>query len=164
MPHPTTETSAFAPPFPSSFAAAAHQHNADPLTPSNPPNLRYSTPSHPVLDDIFPTESHRSIIVTVAPGTSPGPTSVPDLDSAAEDHGSPKPEFHKKEDALDPHSVNWEIQANTIATRDLPPQSASLPLVTNSDIAIAGPSLREPNAERTGDSPVDPSHGLYDIV
>ncbi|KAI9450678.1 hypothetical protein BJY52DRAFT_163143 [Lactarius psammicola] len=163
LPHPTTETSAFAPPFPSAFAAAAPQRNPDPLTPSNPPNLPSST-SHPVLDDILPTESYRSIVVTTAPSTSPGPTSAPDLDSAAEDHGSPKPEFHKKEDALDPHSVNWEIHANTITTRGLPPQTPSMPLVTNSDVAIAGPSLREPNAERTGDSPVDPSHGLYDIV
>ncbi|KAI9445689.1 hypothetical protein BJY52DRAFT_1315439 [Lactarius psammicola] len=160
MPHPTTETSAFAPPFPSAFAAAAPQQYADPLTPSNPPNLPSSTSSHPVLDDILPTESHRSIIITVSPSASPGPTSAPDLDSAAEDHGSPKPGFRKE----DPLSVNCEIHANTIATRDLPPQSASLPLVTNSDIAIAGLSLREPNAELTGDRPVDPSHGRYDIV
>ncbi|KAI9449222.1 hypothetical protein BJY52DRAFT_1308284 [Lactarius psammicola] len=164
MPHPTTETSAFAPPFSSAFAAPAPQDNADPLTPSNPPNLPSSTSSHPVLDDILPTESHPSIIVTTAPSVSPGPTSAPDLGSIVEDHGSPKPDFRKEEDALDPHSVNWEIQANTITTRGLPPQPPSMPLVTNSDATIAGPSLREPNAEHTGDSPVYPSHGRYDIV
>ncbi|KAI9449959.1 hypothetical protein BJY52DRAFT_1305054 [Lactarius psammicola] len=164
MSHPTTETPAFAPPFSSAAAAAASQHNADPLTPSNPPNLPSSTSSHPVLGDILRTESHRSIIVTIAPSASPEPTSAPDLDSAAEDHGSPKPDFRKEEDDLDPCSVNWEIHANTIATRDLPPQSALLPLVTDSDVDIAGLSLREPNAEHTGDSPVDPLHGGYDIV
>ncbi|KAI9449226.1 hypothetical protein BJY52DRAFT_1308306 [Lactarius psammicola] len=164
MPHPTTETSAFAPPFSFVSAAVSPHHNLDPLTPSNPPILPSSTSSRPDLDDILSRESHRSIVVTTVPSTCPGPTSASDLDSAVEDHGSPKPEFHKEEDAFNPHSVNWEIHANSITTRGLPPQSPSIPLVTNSDVAIVGPSLREPNAARTGDSPVDPSHSRYDIV
>ncbi|KAH9041452.1 hypothetical protein EDB84DRAFT_1474554, partial [Lactarius hengduanensis] len=55
----------------------------------------------------------------------PRPTSAPDLSVATEDDGGPKPD----------HLL----------------QSSSLPLVSHSDVAIVGPSLREPNTERTGD-------------
>jgi len=183
MPHPTPETSTSASPLSSTSppAAISLQHNADLLTPSGVPNLPFSASSSPVLDNIPPTgpplsshspmtrsdlspsfpESHRSIKVTTAPSASPGPTSAPDPGAAAEGDGSPKPGLRKEKDALGPPLVN---RANNMATPDLPPQSPSLPSATGSDVAIAGPSLRELNAERTGDHPPHPSHCRYDVV
>ncbi len=180
MPSPTPETSTVAPPHSSTSltAAVSLQHNPDLLTSSDQPNLPYSASSNPVLDNILPTgpplsshpsmtrsdlspffpESHRSTIVPTALSASPGPTSAPDLGAAAEDDGSPQPGLSKEKDALDPPSVNRAIHANTMATLDLSPQSPSLPLVNDSDVAIAGRSLREPNAERTGDHRPYPSH------
>ncbi|KAH9025194.1 hypothetical protein EDB84DRAFT_1505053 [Lactarius hengduanensis] len=140
--HGTPDTSTSTPPLSSTSpaAAVALQHNPDLLTSSDPPNLPLSASSDPVLENILPTESHRSIIVTT-PSTSPGPTSAPDLSiTAAEDGGIPKPGLRK----------------------DLPPQSLSLPSEADSDIAaVAGPSQR---AERAGDHSSHPSHCRYDIV
>jgi len=186
IPNPTPETSTSAPP-PSSTsppAAVSLQHNPDLLTPSDPPSPPSSAPSNPLLDSILPTglllsshspitrsdlspfltRSHRSMIVTTTPSASPGPTSAPDLGAAAEDDGSPKPGLLKEKDALDPPSLNRAIHSNTIATLDLPPQSPSLQPVTDSDVAIASPSQKEPNAERTGDHSSHPQHCCYDIV
>ncbi|KAH9012085.1 hypothetical protein EDB84DRAFT_1444849 [Lactarius hengduanensis] len=103
------------------------------------------------------------IIVAAAPGASPGPTSAPDLDAAIEDDGSHKPGFQNDEDALDPFSTR-AIHANTLPAQDPPPQPPSLPLVTGSDVVVTDPSIREPDAERTGDHLRHPSHGQYDIV
>ncbi len=103
-------------------------------------------------------------MVTTAPSASPGPTSAHDLGAVAKDDGSLKPGLRKEKDALDPPSVNHAIHANDMATLDLPPQSPSLPPVTDSDVAIVGRSLREPNAERTGGRPPDTSRGWYDMV
>ncbi|KAH9045880.1 hypothetical protein EDB83DRAFT_2405459 [Lactarius deliciosus] len=123
---------------------------AVPPAPSDPPNLPPS--SNPVLDDIFPTDSHRSSAVTMTPRNPPRPTSAPHLDASTEDDGSPKPGCHKENDALDPPSVNHAIHANTTAL-DLLPQSSSLLLVAHSDVVFACPSLRLPDVERTGDHP-----------
>ncbi len=162
MPHPTPETSISFPSLSSTSppAAVALQINLDLLTPSDPPNL---PSSNPVLDNIPPgsplssrppmtrsdlspsfPESDRSTIVTTAPCAFPGPTPPPDFGAAAEDDGIPRPDLRKEND---PPSVNRAIQANTL---DLPPQSPSLPSVTDSNIAIAGPSLREAYTKRTG--------------
>jgi len=183
MPNPTPETSTPAPPLSSTSppAAVSLRHNADLLTPSDQPSLLYSASSNPFLlptgpplsshspmtrSDLSPScpESHRSTIVPTAPSASPGPSSAPDLGAAAEDDGSPKPGLRKEKDSLDPPSVNCAIHPNTMNTLDLPPQSSSLSSVTDSDVAITGRSLRESNAERTGDRRPHPSHPPYDIV
>ncbi|KAH9009300.1 hypothetical protein EDB84DRAFT_1571299 [Lactarius hengduanensis] len=151
-------------------AAVSLPHNPDPLTPSDPPNLP-SASSDPVLDNIPPTgpplpshspttrsdlspsfpESHRSIIVTTIPSTSPGPTST--LDLSAEDGGS------RRDNDVGPPSVNRAIHANTVVTVDLlPPLSRP---VTDPDAAITGRSLQ---AEHNGDQSPCPSHRQYDIV
>ncbi|KAH8984221.1 hypothetical protein EDB92DRAFT_1950922 [Lactarius akahatsu] len=88
-------------------------HNPGLLTPSNPLNHPSSASSDPILDNIIlptgpllpshsPTtrsdlspscpESHRSIIATTA-SAYPGPTSVPDLSTAAEGGGVPNPDL-----------------------------------------------------------------------
>ena len=74
------------------------------------------------------------------------------------------PDVHEEIDVLDPPAVNRSIHPNTMATLDHSPQSPALPPVTNSDVAIADPSRREPNAEHTADRPPDSSHYQYDIV
>ncbi len=177
MPYPTPETSPSAPPLSSTAppAAVAVQNNAhlltSPSSASSNPDLDNILPTGPPLSSHSPTtrsdlspsrpESRRSMIALTAPSASPGPTSAPDLGgAAAEDDDRPKPGLRKERDALDPPSVNGAIHA----TLDLPPQSRSLPSVTDSDVAIAGRSLREPNGERTGDHPPHPSHCRYDIV
>ncbi|KAI9441074.1 hypothetical protein BJY52DRAFT_1217099, partial [Lactarius psammicola] len=131
---PTSE-----PPLSSTFPPTAVdlQHNAHPLTPSDPPDLP-SSASDLVLNNTLPIESYRPIIVTTAPSASPGLTSAPDPGAAAEDNCSPKPE---------------------------PPlQSPSLPLVADSDVVVAGRSLLEPSAELSGDNPPHALHRRYDIV
>ncbi|KAH8993860.1 hypothetical protein EDB86DRAFT_2830033 [Lactarius hatsudake] len=75
-----------------------------------------------------------------------------------------KPSFQNDNDALDPPSVNRVNHGNTMSILDRPPQPPSLLLVTDSDVVITGPSVREPDAERTGDHLRHPSHGQYDIV
>ncbi|KAH9009765.1 hypothetical protein EDB83DRAFT_2557379 [Lactarius deliciosus] len=158
MPDPSPETSTPAPSlsFSSLPAAISLQHNADLLTPFNAPNLSSLAP---VLDDMIPTESRRSI-ATITHSAYPGPTSAPDLNASAEDDGSSLPVFHKEQDAVDLPSVNRAIHASTTSALYFRPQ---LPSVTDSDVAILGPSLREPNAERSEDPP-GLSHCSYDIV
>ena len=77
--------------------------------------------------------------------------------------GIPKLGFHKEIDALEPRSVNRPIYATTMATPDLP-QCTSPLSVTNLDMAVVGPSLRESSAERIEHHPPDPSRYQYDIV
>ncbi|KAH9034800.1 hypothetical protein EDB84DRAFT_1578111 [Lactarius hengduanensis] len=85
-------------------AAVSPQHNADFLTPSDPPSHPPSTSSKTVLDNILPTDLHRSIIVTTA-SSSPGPTSALDSSTAADGGGSTKPSLRSNKDA-GPLSVN----------------------------------------------------------
>jgi hypothetical protein len=109
VPRPILETVTSAPPLspisPPAAIAAALRHNPDLLMPFNAPTLLSSASSNPVLDNILRTgpllsshfpitrpdlspscpESHRSIIVTTAPSVSLGPTSTPDLGTAAEE-------------------------------------------------------------------------------
>ncbi|KAH8984225.1 hypothetical protein EDB92DRAFT_1819159 [Lactarius akahatsu] len=171
VPHYTPDASTSTPPLSSTSLSVtvALQHNADLLTPSDPPNPPSSASSYPVLDNVLPSpplpshspttrpdlsssfpESHRAIIAT-APSTSPGPSSALDLLSiAARDDGSCR---HKD---VGLPSVNRAIHASTMTTLDLPPQSLSRPSVADLDIvAIAGPSER---VERTGDHSPHPSH------
>ncbi|KAH9054604.1 hypothetical protein EDB83DRAFT_2552742 [Lactarius deliciosus] len=121
---------------------------------------RNQTSHHQLLPQIYflQVRSRRPVGVTVAP------TSAPDLGAAAEDGGGQRPDLRKKMDALDTLSVNRENHAIAMATLDHPPQSPSLPSVLDSDVAVAVPSLRELNAERTRDHPPHPSHCQYDIV
>ena len=175
MPHTTRspETSTSSPPLFSTSRPAAIplQHNAAHLPPFNPPDLPYSAPSNPVLDNILPTGlmqpshtplsrsdlslsfsgSHCSMIVTTAPRASSGPTSAPDLGVSVE---------HDSRNTLDLPLVNRAIDASTIAT----PQPPSLSSVTDSDVAIVGRSLREQNAEHTADHPPGPSCYRYNMV
>ncbi|KAH9071378.1 hypothetical protein EDB83DRAFT_2363058, partial [Lactarius deliciosus] len=152
---PTPETSIFPPLFPTSPPAViALKQHAELPTPAGPPNLAPLASSGRVLDNM-------PIIVTAAPSASPaGPTSAPNLDAATEDDGSHKPGFQNDNDAFDPPSTR-AIHANTMPILDLPPQP---PLVTDSEVVITGPSVWEPDAERTGDHLRHPSHGQYDIV
>jgi hypothetical protein len=114
--------------------------------------------------------SHRSIIATTSPtgSASPGTTSAPDLGAAAtEDDGNPLPGLHEEMDALDPPgppSVNRAIHASAMSTPDLPLQSPLLRSTSHSDVAIAGSSPREPNAEHPVDRPPEPPSFRYDIV
>ncbi|KAI9445692.1 hypothetical protein BJY52DRAFT_1216610 [Lactarius psammicola] len=186
IPRPTPKTSISAPPLSSTSppAAVSLQHNAGALTPSDLPNFRSSTSSHPVLDDKLPKgpslssqppitrsdispscpDSRRSIVATTSLSAYLGPTSAPDPGAAAEDDGSPDPGLRKEADTLGPHSANRAVHPNTFVTLDLPPQSPSLPLVTESGVAVASASFKEPNAERTGYHPPDPLHGMHEIV
>lgn len=180
MPLTTPGTSASAPPLfhTSPPAAVSLQHKSDPLTPSDPPDLPSSVsspvllpicllmPVHPsahlptTSSDLSPScsESHRLSEVTTTPSAPPGPTSAPEPDAAAEDDGNPIPGYRKVKDALDPPSVSRPIHM----ALDLPSQPPSMTLVTDSDVAIAGCSPRELNAEPR--DPPHPSRCLYDIV
>jgi hypothetical protein len=67
-------------------------------------------------------------------------------------------------DAVDPPSVNHTIDANTMPTLDLSPQSP-LPLsITDSNVATVGPISQGPIVEHTGDHPPHQSHFRYDVV
>ncbi|KAH9057259.1 hypothetical protein EDB87DRAFT_1632570 [Lactarius vividus] len=171
MSHLTSTTSTPAPPLSSSPPSTdvALQHNADFLALSDPPIHRPLAPSNPFLDNALSTaarlsshpsmirsdrspsfpESHRSSMVITAPRNPPRPTFAHDLGAGTEDNGIPKPRSLTENDALDPPSAN---HANTTPLDRLP-RSLSLPLVAHSDVASAGPSLRGPYAERTGDYP-----------
>ncbi|KAH8987039.1 hypothetical protein EDB92DRAFT_1877486 [Lactarius akahatsu] len=150
------ETSISPPLFPTSPPAVISlEQHAEPPTPSDLPTLLPLASSGRVLDNILPT-------ATGAPSASPGPTSAPSLGAATEDDASHKPGFQNENDALDPFSTR-AIHANTLPTLDHPPQP-SLPLVTGSDVVITGSSMREPDAEHTGDHLRHPSHGQYDVV
>ncbi|KAH9031390.1 hypothetical protein EDB83DRAFT_2525764 [Lactarius deliciosus] len=171
--HPTPETSISPPLLPTSPPAviALRQH-AGPPTPSDPPTFPPLASLGRVPDNMLPTGAPLSslsddpildltgpIIVAAPPSASPGPTSAPNLDAATEDDGSQKSGFQNDNDALDPFSTR-AIHANIMPILDRPP----LLLVTDSDVVITGPSVREPDAERTGDHLRHPSHGQYDIV
>ncbi|KAH9018859.1 hypothetical protein EDB84DRAFT_1442286 [Lactarius hengduanensis] len=156
MPHSTPGASISIPPLSSISPPAifSPHHNEDLPAPSDEPNL----PPSASTPNIFPTGSCRPIVVTATP------TSAPDLSAAAEDDGGQKPGLCKDKDALDTPSMDLEIPAHTVPAQHLPLQPPSLPSVTVSDIAIAGPSMWESNAEHTGHRPSHPSHGQYDIV
>ena len=64
------------------------------------------------------------------------------------------PGLRKEKDSLDSPSVNRAIDENIAATLDLSLQSQ--PPSSVIDVAIAGRSLREPNAGHTADHPPDP--------
>jgi hypothetical protein len=72
--------------------------------------------------------------------------------------------MHKEMDALELLSVNHLIDASTMATPDLPPQSTSQSSATNSDVAVASRSLQESKAEPSGHHSPDPSSYQDDIV
>ncbi|KAH9071417.1 hypothetical protein EDB83DRAFT_2363654, partial [Lactarius deliciosus] len=154
--HPTPETSISPPLFPTSPPAViALEQHAGPPTPSDLPTFLPLASLGRVLDNMLPT-------VGAAPSASPGPTSAPNLDAATEVDGSHQPGFQSDDEALDPYSTRT-IHANTMPMPNLdrPPQ---LPLATDSDVVITGPSVWEPDAERTEDYLRHPSHGQYDIV
>ncbi|KAH9018858.1 hypothetical protein EDB84DRAFT_1518232 [Lactarius hengduanensis] len=131
VPHSASNSSVSPPTLSSTSPPAvfAIQHNDDLLVPSNGPNLPSSAAYNPVLDNRLPTgvppsslspmtrpyfspsspESRRPIVVTAAPGASPGPTS--DLGVATEDDDSQKP-------AITSPSM-WETDAER--TGDPPP-------------------------------------------
>jgi hypothetical protein len=109
-------------------------------------------------------ESHRSIIVTTAPSASPGPTTALDLGAAFEDDGQPKPGLPKEKDAPEPPFVNREINANTMATQDVPLYPPALTSITDSNVADATRPLRGPHVDHTGDHPPKPSRNQYDMV
>jgi hypothetical protein len=88
-------------------------------------------------------------------------SSWPDPGTAVEPDGTPTPGLRDEKDALDLPSEPHGIDANIICTPDPPPQSPSLPLVTDSEVAVAGHSFRELSA---GDNPPGPSRYQYDIV
>ncbi|KAI9432441.1 hypothetical protein H4582DRAFT_1101693 [Lactarius indigo] len=160
-PLPELRPPSFLLPLPS---AVALRHNANPLTPSDAPNLPSSAPYNPVLDNKLPTvpEPYSSIVATTAPGASPVPTFAPDMDAAAKDDDGSQPGLHKEKDALE---VNRGIHANSTDNLEPPRRSPPLRSVNEPEgIAIAGPSLQEPNAEHTGDHPSHTSHGRYDMV
>ncbi|KAH9057268.1 hypothetical protein EDB87DRAFT_1632614 [Lactarius vividus] len=154
--HPAS-ASTFPLPSASSSTAVAFQHNADPLVPSDPPIPQFSALSNPVFDNTLPSESHRSSIVTTSPGNRLRPAPVPNPGATTEDDGSPKPGSHKESDAHDPPLRNQRKYYG-------PRSPTSMALVTDSDVAIAGPSLRGPNTERTGNHVPHLSHRPYDIV
>ncbi|KAH9045886.1 hypothetical protein EDB83DRAFT_2405526 [Lactarius deliciosus] len=181
VPHATPVPSTSPPPlsFTSSPTVVAVQHNPEFLAQSDLPNLPYSAFDNPVLDNSLSTgpppsshlpmtqsgfspsrqESHHSLTATTVPIAPPRPTFAPDMGAATEDNASPTPSSRKENDALDPPSVNRATHAITV-TLDLLPQFPSLPLVTDSDVAIAGSSLRE----RAGDHPPHSPHFPHDIV
>ncbi|KAH9034802.1 hypothetical protein EDB84DRAFT_53136 [Lactarius hengduanensis] len=169
IPCPTSATPTSAPPLSSASppVAVALQRNPDLLAPSDPPN-HPSSASYPILDNTDPTaftECHHSAVFPVAPSASTGPASVPDPGVAAKDDGSLRPVPCEGRDIHPDHPLAIRaIPANTMATLDLPPPSPSLLSVNDMDPVTAGPLLREPNTERTGDLPPNPLHYPYDIV
>ncbi|KAH9035989.1 hypothetical protein EDB83DRAFT_2554515 [Lactarius deliciosus] len=162
IPRPTSATSTSTPPLFSTYppAAVTLRHKTDPMAPSDPPNHPSLAP-HPNFDITDPTECHRSAVVPL--GDLTGPASAPELVAAAKDDGNPKAAGLKDRNIHSAHpSAIRAIQANTVATLDLPQPSPSLQSVTDMDSTIAGSSLHEPNTKRTGD--LDPLHCPYDIV
>ncbi|KAF8257256.1 hypothetical protein EI94DRAFT_1759542 [Lactarius quietus] len=116
-----------------------------------------SASARPVLDEI--PKSHCSILATKSPGASPRPTSAPELGTV---QYSQKAGSLEDKDILHPPSVNRTIQSNTVAILDLPPHPPQLR--SDTDIAIANPSLRESDAGHEGDHPPHSTHDQYDIV
>lgn len=99
-------------------------------------------------------------MASTSPGTSPWPTSAPELSLATGDEGNPKAS-PREHDALDLPPVDRASQANTMAIVNLLPQLPPLPSAT--DMVIEGPSQQEFDAENTGDPP-HTSRGQYDTV
>jgi hypothetical protein len=182
MPHHTPEPSDSLPS--TSPAAVTLRHSTDLLAPSDSLILPTSVLSNTVLDDICPTgplrssqppigltsdrfaaypESYRPITATTTLGSSPGPTSVPDLDAVSKGGGGPNPVLCQEKDVRDTRPVNREIHINTMAIPDLLPLQ-SLSSATDSDAAIAGSSSRETTVERIGNNFSDAPHFWYDIV
>jgi hypothetical protein len=100
-------------------------------------------------------------MASTSPGTSPWPTSAPELGLATGDEGNPKASPHEHKDALDLLPVDHASHANTTAVVDFLPQLP--PLSSAADTVIEGPSQHEFDAEHTGDPP-HASHSQYDIV
>ena len=98
-----------------------------------------------------------------APSASPGTTSGPERGAAAQD-SSPMHGSRNETDALNPLSANHAIDPNTTAILNLSSHSPPPLSVDDSEVAIAGPSLREQNVGETADFSPDPSHYRYDIV
>ncbi|KAH9034806.1 hypothetical protein EDB84DRAFT_1676120 [Lactarius hengduanensis] len=131
-PLPPDSTSSAPPP-----GAVAVQHIEDRRT-LNVLDISSLPSPTPALDNILPIESHSSLRVPAAPGPSClRPSSAPDLGAAAERGGSAEVTSHMEMDAVDPPSA---IRENNLATPDHPPQSPSLPSVT--DLTITGLSQR----------------------
>jgi hypothetical protein len=74
------------------------------------------------------------------------------------------PGLRNETDALDPPSANHPIDPNTAAILNLSSHSPPLLSVDDSEVALAGPSLREQNVGETANFSPDPSHYRYDIV
>ena len=168
MPFPTPETSSSAPPLSSTFppAVVLLQHNAGPPMPrSDSPKLP-SAAFKPVLDNICPAgpllSTHslltRSGLSQSFPECHPGPTSAPVVCAVGDDDCSLKPSLHEEKDVSDSHPVNLPVQADTIATLNLPAYSLSQLSVTDSDVPVVGRSSRESHVG--AHSP----HSGYDIV
>ncbi|KAN0125351.1 hypothetical protein V8E53_015578 [Lactarius tabidus] len=153
IPPATIETSTSASSVPPTDKNSS-QDNTNLLIPSDAPEISSPASPDPVLNDI--TDSHFSILATTSPGTSPWPTTAPDLDTA-EGAGS-----HEDKDALGPPSVNRAIQANTTAILERPPAPPTLP--SAADMTIASPSQQELGAEHAGDPPPHAPHGTYGIM
>jgi hypothetical protein len=136
------------------------QNSAGVLMNSELPEISAPALPEPVLNDItssypslillielihspaFP-ESHCSVLVTTSPGAPPWPTSAPQLYAASGEEVSPKAGSREDRDAVDPPSVNREIQENSIVTLDFPPQAPLPPPAT--DIATVPLVLRGKN-------------------
>jgi hypothetical protein len=82
---------------------------------------------------------------------------APDLGASAR----PKLRLQMEKDAIDPPSVNHTIDANTMSTLDLSPQS---PSITDSNVVMVGPISQGPTFQCTGDHPPHPSHFRYDMA
>jgi hypothetical protein len=170
-PYPTPEASVSPPPRSSTSppAAVSLQDKEDLLTPSDSPNLP-SPASGLVLDNVLPTgpslsahssitrtdlslsfpESRHQIPVPYKPSAALVHASGLDPSAAAADDGSPISSLCKGKNDLDPPSVHHAVDSNTTPTLMLPPQTPSLPSVTDAGTAIAGHSSPETSAEHIG--------------
>ena len=103
------------------------------------------------------------LATTTAPSTPPESTPVPDLGTAVEYGGTPKPGVPKE---MNPPSIECSTNANTTSSMTMPNlQPPSPPPVTDSDGDITSHPPQEINAENAGgDRPPHLSHGSYDIV
>ncbi|KAF8260899.1 hypothetical protein EI94DRAFT_865754 [Lactarius quietus] len=142
----TLATSTFSS-FVSPTNAVSFQNTTNILVHSNAPAIPPSASAGLVLDDI--TEPHCSILTTKSPGTSPRLNSAPEPGSA---QCSPSADSSEDKDTSDPLPVTRAIQANT-----MPPQLQ--PLLSATDIAIAGPSHRDSDVGKTGGHTPHTSHG-----
>ncbi len=171
---------------PEILAPTPRTYNA--LTPPNAIAIQYltgrRTPSGAAwsspLDDIAPTgapsssdfpvtsrtnhavsspESDPPMLVPAASGPSyPRTPSAPDSDAAAEGSGGANMRVAFLQEA----ETRYSSSPVSLAAPDFGPHSPS-PLSVP-DVAIAGPSRRSLDVERTGDRVLNPSHGPYNIV